>query len=629
MAKKIIAAFKTHFDFGYTDTAENVLRHYCTDVLQSALDVCERSQALGENLQYRWTLPSFLLMQMYEKSGGETRERLNSLVQRGQIVCHALPFTMHTSLLDERMLQKMFVFTDEYCQTFGKAFPIAAKMTDVPGHMSAIIKPLVSRGVRFLHLGKNPASSAPKVPLLFWWEDLQGNRILTLYSGDYGTNILPPKEWKFPVWLAMLQTGDNVGVQSVEFITESAQAVSGKSEFVTGTLDDFAREIMQCDLSDLPVIRGELSDTWIHGAGTYPGAMSVYKRSLRRFQSAEERAKKRGIGFSELSDMFYKTALIFAEHTFGVNVLKFLGKARKYDKDSLARERRENPQYAIAEKSWREQEAYAARLKEICDRAECLVGIEERPSETNLLFTVRARGNSLDVLLPGGKRITLGYEYIVFGQADIHRFMKEYLVRFWEWSLSDYGRYGYPPSERKTYRSRIGKVEKTGSGYSAEFLQDGESCREYGNFRSVKINLSLTEHGLHIRFGGMGKEATPMAEAGNFLISLNRRGERFTVLQGNQEVDVRRDIIPGANHNLWAVSECAAIDDTRLHTYDAPLVSFGRNGICKYWDVPLRSSKAEFVVNLFNNHWGTNFPQWIEGDYSFEFLLQETELLQG
>ena len=619
MKKKIIAAFKTHFDYGYTDTAENVLRHYCSDVLQSALDVCEKSQALGERLQYKWTLPSFLLMQMYEKSDREQRDKLQTLVERGQIVCHALPFTMHTPLLDEAMLQHMFVFTDEYCKTFGKPFPIAAKMTDVPGHMSAIIEPLVVRGVRFLHLGKNPASSAPQVPLLFWWEDLKGNRILTLYSRDYGTNILPPKEWKFPVWLAMLQTGDNVGVQSVDFITDCARSVPDGTEFSTGTLDDFAREILRCDLSGLPVVRGEIGDTWIHGAGTYPKAMSLYKRSLRRFCTVERFAREHDIDISDETVKFYKTALVFAEHTFGVNVLKYIGKVRKYDKDSLAEERKTNPNYILAESSWKEQESYTEKMRDICESVKAIVCEEEHPHEAELPFSVKARGTSLDILLPGEKKITLCYDYIVFGQEDIHHFMKEYLVRFWEWSLSDYGRYGYPPTERKVYRSHVGSVEKTQDGYSVEFIQTKESFETFGNFRTINVKLSLTERGLHICFDGKGKEATPMVEAGNFLIYLDRNGKKFTVKQGDQEIDVLHDIIPGANHNLWAVNECAAIDDTVLHTYDAPLVSFGGNGICKYWNRPLRSRKAEFVVNLFNNHWGTNFPQWIEGDFLLNF----------
>ena len=623
MKRKIIAAFKTHFDFGYTDTAERVLDHYCTDVLQNAVEVCERSQSYGRDLEYKWTLPAFLLVKMYERCGEDLRMRLKELVQRRQIVCHAMPFTMHTPLLTEQMLQHIFVFTEEYCRIFGQPFPVAAKMTDVPGHCSAIIRPLAERGVKFLHLGKNPACSAPDVPALFWWEDLQGNRMLTLYSHGYGTDIMPPEGWKFPVWLAMLHTGDNVGCQNIEFIAECKEKISGDTEFVTGTLDDFAEEILRCDLSKLPVVRGELGDTWIHGAGSYPGAMSAYRRSLRRFRSVEETAQKNGKDISAYSAEFYKKALVFAEHTFGVNVLKFLGKTRCYDKTGLARERAENPNYRIAEESWREQERYAADLQAVCDSAEKAVGRAEVSPKRFSGFEVRAHGNSLHVLLGGREKISISYEYIVFGQEDIHRYMKEYLVRFWEWSLSDYGRYCYPAAGRKTYLSEITGVEKTAEGYAVTFGQPEESFQKFGNFRAVRILLSLSDEGLHIRFDGKGKDATAMVEAGNLIVSLHRRGKVFRVRQVDQDIDVRKDIVRGANHNLWAVSEYAAIDDTFLYTYDAPLVSFGKNGICKYWKSALRSDAAAFAVNLFNNHWGTNFPQWIEGDFSFEFLLTE------
>lgn len=621
MNKKIIAAFKTHFDYGYTDTAENVLAHYCTDVLYSAIDVCRRSQQLGKNLEYKWTLPSYLLMKMYERSEGDERNSFSELIERSQIVCHALPFTMHTPLLDEEMLRRIFVFTEEYCRTFKKPFPISAKMTDVPGHTSSIIAPLVGRGVKFLHLGKNPASAKPDVPILFWWEDLKGNRILTMYSGDYGTSILPPEDWKYPVWLAMLQTGDNVGVQSIEFIRECAGKVSEDCEFQTGTLDDFANEIFKCDLSDLPVVRGELGDTWIHGAGTYPAAMSVFKRSLRKFADLQNTAKQKDIDIEAYADKFYKLALVFAEHTFGLNMLKYIGKNRKYDKESLRVARESEPNYKLVEKSWREQENYAAQMREILEQAEKSVSISAKREEKYLPFEIRKKGSSLYLTLPDKRKVALSYEYIVFGQEDIHRFLKEYLERFWEWSLSDFGRYEYPSDKRKTYVSRVGDIRKTETGYTVTFLQEDESCAVYGNFYSAEIALSLTEAGLHIRFVGKGKDSTPMVEAGNFRISLCGNGKSFKVRQGDQLVDVKKDIVRGANHGLWAVNETAEIDGTVLHTYDAPLVSFGENGICKYRDKPSRSPKADFVVNLFNNHWGTNFPQWIEGDFEFEFLL--------
>ena len=82
-------------------------------------------------------------------------------------------------------------------------------MTDVPGHTAGLVDVLVANGIKFLHLGCNPASMYPNVPTLFWWESKNGNRVLTMYNSVYGSDLLPPKDWQFPVWLAMLQTYDH------------------------------------------------------------------------------------------------------------------------------------------------------------------------------------------------------------------------------------------------------------------------------------------------------------------------------------------------------------------------------------------------------------------------------------
>ena len=58
-------------------------------------------------------------------------------------------------------------------------------------------------------------------------------------------------------------------------------------------MDDFAREIYKCDLSSVPVIKGELSDPWIYGAGSYPEAVSVFRRSREEFYALEKVASKK------------------------------------------------------------------------------------------------------------------------------------------------------------------------------------------------------------------------------------------------------------------------------------------------------------------------------------------------
>ena len=420
-----------------------------------------------------------------------------------------------------------------------------------------------------------------------------------------------------------MQTGDNVGVQSGEYILECKNKVGKDTKFITGTLDDFADEIYKCDLSGLKVIRGEMSDSWIHGAGTYPDAMSEYKRDLCKFKQMNEYARSVGADISQAEDEFYRAALIFAEHTFGINVLKFFEKERSYEKADLSFLRKNDAVYRLAEESWQEQKNYVKNLSAICQgTAEKLGYVPAKKVEAFLPFEIAVRNDKLDVFLLNREKITLSYEYIVFGTEDLHRFMKEYLVRYWEWSLSDFGRCLYPETDQKRYSAKVVSVEKVQSGYKVLLQPPRESFEKYGNFRNLKLDLSLTDSGLRISLEGADKDATAMVEAGNLHIDLNRHGKIYKVKQGSFSVDVDKDIVAESNHGLWAVNGRAEIDDTVLETPDAPLVSFGGNAICRYRNHRYKKTNAEFTVNLFNNHWGTNFPQWIEGNFRYEFFLK-------
>lgn len=621
MEQKIVAVFKTHFDYGYTDLAEHVLHDFCTAKLDDALEICEYTKDDGAR-RYIWTLPAYLLMQMVERCPEQKKQRLFALIESGQIVSHALPFTMHTELLDERLLEKMFLWTDDYVKLH-KSFPISAKMTDVPGHTSAIIKPLLGRGVKFLHLGKNEASLSPKLPLLFWWEDLEGNRILTMYNQNYGSSLFPPKGWKYPVWLAMCQTYDNVGVQDKGYIANIAEQAEQKGyNFSTGTMDDFAREILQCNLSDLPVIKGELSNTWVHGNGTYPKAMANFRRAKSAFYEMEKIAAEKGVDISKEQTEFYKKALIFCEHTFGINVLKYFGQNRAFDKDGFVREKQEREIYAFAEKSWREQELRIDDMEKIVEEVKQKIDYTPPISIIQSLdFDVRIDKNKIWVL-DGKNRYSISYEYRLISTRKMADFQRKYLTRFFDWSISDFGRNYYPETSEKVFRFIPQNCDQQGNKWCISFLTSKQSYEKYGNVEGGTLWLWREENSIHIFLDLSYKYASAMLEAGNFIIETMEEGKYFMVEQCGNPINVDTDIVENANQVLWSVDRYAEIDNTVLYTYDAPLVSFGKNAIFEFNGGKARKKRPSFVVNLFNNQWGTNFPQWIEGKFKFHFAIQ-------
>lgn len=155
------------------------------------------------------------------------------------------------------------------------------KMTDVPSHSWITPTLLEHAGIRFLHLGCNPASQYPRVPQLFWWQGADGSRVLCGYTHDYGSGLNPPADWPARNHLAMVMTGDNHGPPSTADVEKMRQQLAAPMPGVNvhfGTLDDFAKAVL-AENPELPVVRGDMPDTWIHGLLANPAATKSHRNT--------------------------------------------------------------------------------------------------------------------------------------------------------------------------------------------------------------------------------------------------------------------------------------------------------------------------------------------------------------
>jgi len=94
----------------------------------------------------------------------------------------------------------------------------------------------------------------------------------------------------------------------------------------------------------------------------------------------------------------------------------------------------------------------------------------------------------------------------------------------------------------------------------------------------------------------------------------------FTVGRLGGPIDPAKDIVPGTNKHLMAVTTGVAITQANksgvaLTSADAPLISVGEPGLWKYSMDYVPTTPAVFV-NLYNNMWNTNFALWQEGSWS-------------
>lgn len=387
--EKIYVVFKTHFDIGFTGWVSDVVQRYRTEMLKDVIDICEKTAPNPANEKYVWTMSAWPLEQSLEGSSSEDREKALSFVENKQLIWHMLPYTTHTEFCGlEEWIRGMYV-SKRLSDQLGY-MPKDAKMTDVPGHTWSVPSLLVKAGVKILHLGCNPASTPPDVPPVFFWEGPDGERLLTFYSkGSYGTGILPPAEWEHPVWLAMIQTSDNHGPHDPAYIQEIKQSLEASgldAELHIGSLTDFAEDFLARN-PDLPVIRGDMADSWIHGVGTAPREVSRVRELRSRITATESAlafAKLNGdstvdaVEAKKQIDKSYEYTLHFGEHTWGMDCKTFLF-PRRYEKNEFLQDK-ETERYKQMEHSWQEQRDYLNIAESALGVATQLISDEGKPA---------------------------------------------------------------------------------------------------------------------------------------------------------------------------------------------------------------------------------------------------------
>ncbi|WP_312102208.1 DUF5054 domain-containing protein [Lachnoclostridium sp.] len=742
--KKVIIVFKSHFDMGYTDLAENVLKNYCTGMLSDMLDTCEatREKPIGE--RYVWTMQAWLLTYMLSSpyTSDENKVRVEECIRGNQLVWTRTPFTVHTEFSGIEELARGFKYSDALTDSYGYR-PKSAKMTDVPGHTTYLASLLNKQGVEFLHLGCNPCCTPPDVPRLFWWQGPDGGRVLTMYSkGQYGSSLLPPDDWEYPVWLSLAQTNDNKGTLSNEQVKElldKARKEMPDTEIVIGTLDDFYNELSQCQLDEIPVVTKDLADTWIHGVGSYPKEVSEIRKTRHELCEAEKElalCKAYGLLTEEEITTYtlkieeaYEQGLLFDEHTWGMAGLTSLGTNRKFLKKEFMEEIN-LPGPKLAEQSWDEQRVHTASMnrltkelstfssqrladyvlenedeimvfngmswtrsgitdlsfaanflegydlfdgdthekisiwrddeklmsyvsnipamswKKLKRKKQSVVSSEEKTLvEDNVLENKRFR---IEVDKQNGSISSIydkknNYEYVeknqpfgqysydVYGDQSEKRYINSYVYRFVAWVIDDLCRINMPEQADLTFTPSNFSMERcTEEGRSVlrwySEIND-ISVSEFGNATSAEFILSLYDAQDVIDFSVKlhDKQATPFPEGGSISFPFAMDGCKIEIGKIGQVINPGKDVQKDANNALYCLENWMSITGNHVGMLvvplDTPLFGIDSKGIYEFYSQ--RDSVTPHVYfNLFNTQWGTNFPQWIDGNlsYSFRFL---------
>jgi alpha-mannosidase len=345
--KEIVVVIKTHFDIGYTHRVKEIVHHYRTDMIDKAMNIMDQSKTLPPEQQFAWTGPGWVMSKVLDDWDGQTperRRRLDDYVKAGKFQFHALPFTLESDACEPEEMARGFIFSSALCRKYGMPLPRSGKKTDVPSHGGALATVLAHGGVKFMHIGCNWPSGAVKTPGLFWWEGPDGSRVLTLYSNTYGTcvppwmprwycdqdpfistSLAPTPDWPYPVWPAILVTPDNSGPPKAEQVKalfeEATQKLPGV-KIRMGTMDDFVDAMLKAN-PDIPVVKGEMPDTWIHGVMCDPGGIRLSREVHPQIAAAEALHTSLhlwGVARPPVAKevaLAYENILLYGEHTWG------------------------------------------------------------------------------------------------------------------------------------------------------------------------------------------------------------------------------------------------------------------------------------------------------------------------
>ncbi|MFC5404078.1 DUF5054 domain-containing protein [Cohnella soli] len=679
--KRLHVIFKTHLDIGFTDFARQVEETYMNDFIPQALSLSERMAETSGKSRFVWTVGSWLISQYLQSATEEQRARMEQAIARGDIAWHGIPFTTHTELMDAKLFEFGLSLSRRLDHKYGKQ-TIAAKMTDVPGHTIGMVPYLARNGIRYLHLGVNPACTPPSVPKVFVWRASDGSEIVVNYAEDYG-QALRVEGLEDALYFA--HTGDNLGPPSLEEIErmyERLREEYPEAEVAASTLDAFAEKLL-VHKSSLPVLSEEIGDSWIHGVATDPAKVARYRELLRlRDKWLEAGALDAD---SEAYAQFCSRLMLIPEHTWGLDEKVHLADFTNYSAAEFTTARAEDEvadhpvknkyeelysfyrkgSYRKLESSWEEQRSYidqalSALTPELQEEARQAFGrllpdLTSGNAAGEELETYReyelgkfrvsfysdgAIGSLMDgnVKMWTGDNARLGvFRYETFGQADYDRFFREYAVhleRHYTWAEPDLGKpgieYAKPVPEHRRYSPTVRSLrlerQADGDKVLARLEMPPDVCRLYGAPRQLMIVYLFhsDEPAIDVELHWQDKQACRLPEASWFsFVPAVDNPNRWTMDKLGELVSPL-SVVKNGNRNMHAVGNGLYYDGADgtliIETLDAPIVCPGEPRLLQF-DNTFAPLEGGFHFNLHNNVWGTNFRMWFEEDMKFRFRL--------
>lgn len=644
--RAITVCTKNHLDVGFTESEAKVLHDACRWLLPTAAAQGKRMREAGDGCGFVWTVPSFIAEHALEILDGDVLRSVEAGFAAGDIAWQALPFTTHTELLDEGLLDAAVAVARRLDVRFGKR-TICAKLTDVPGHTLGLVRALARAGVEFLHVGVNYMSAMPKLPPLFRWRDEDGNEVVTAYSSFYGGEVRLPGEDHVLQWDVL---GDNMEIpseadQRARFAAIRAQHPGACVR--AGRAEDWAGTDLRVRAASLPVITAEIGDSWVFGTGSDPWKTARFRELIRLRREWLE--SHRLVPGSRTLVALDRQLLLVAEHTWGLAVGASSHHDRTHwDNSDFAGIRRRGCWLGL-EASWQEQRDHidlaVAALDDPRLRSEAQAACDAcAPTATDRTgwlavdpatdmeiagarIRLDARGAMVSLVSDGVERVAgngaLGlFRYRTYDDADCRRWCKEYATIKEDWLLGEFAKAGLERSRAisQLWEPRITACWRHGDQLEVDLAFPESAVREAGAPGRATVAYHIAPDGLTCRLTWWDKHPTRLPESLWWTFQLKVADPAaWRIDKSGRWIDPL-DVASSGGRWLHGVQKGARNGSVRLHSRDAHLLALGDPLLYAFPDRQPDPSGG-LHLNLANNLWGTNFPQWCGDDLAFRVSI--------
>jgi hypothetical protein len=640
--------WKNHLDVGFTASEAKVVHDATRWLLPTAAGLARRLREEDGTPRCCWTVLSWIAWHALEKLDGAQLAAVEAGFAAGDLAWHGLPFTCHSELMDTGLAAWGLSLSQRLDARFGRRTR-CAKQTDVPGHSLGLIGPLADAGIEVLHVGVNWMSAMPDVPPAFRWRDPAGREVVVVYEGGYGDLMRLPGDDAALLWQLV---GDNMEVPSEADVRAAWTAAAARfpgATLRTGRMDDWAGDDLRARAASLPVVTGEIGDSWIHGTGTDPWKTQRLRTllRLRRRWQADGRFNPGSPGW----DRFHEHLLLIAEHTWGVSLAAHTWHDDQHWNNADFARIRGRGCWRVAEASWQEQRdhieaAIAALSPDLMQEAvAACAGLAPAPRTAGSArsaapgerldagpasLIVDRHGALISLCDAGGERIAPGgalgqLRYRTYDDGDCRRYIGEYARCQEDWLLAEFAKRGLAGTDAvsRWWAPELHSLKIDGTRIVIALAFAREAVVLAGAPEAVEMEFTVRDRRLDCRVSWTGKHPTRLPEALWWTFQPQVRDAaswRFDKL--GSAVDPAATVARGGRW-LHGVGEGATADGGRLRLLspDAHLVAPGEPLLYAFPDRQ-PDLAGGLHLNLVNNLWGTNFPMWCGDDLAFRATLE-------